>query len=47
MLGELPVMAGFGLAAFGSCLVPGLNFLMVPVFVTGGTLLALRYPTPP
>jgi uncharacterized protein involved in cysteine biosynthesis len=45
------VMLGFGATAFLSCLIPGLNFLMIPVFVTSGTLLALRFPpnglTPP
>jgi uncharacterized protein involved in cysteine biosynthesis len=37
-------MAGFGCAGFVSCLVPGLNFLMIPTFVIAGTLLAIRYP---
>jgi uncharacterized protein involved in cysteine biosynthesis len=37
-------MTGFGGAALVSCVVPGLNFLMIPVFVVAGTLLALRYP---
>ena len=31
----------FGLAAFGTFLVPGLNFLALPVLVTAGTLLTL------
>jgi CysZ protein len=41
---HLPVMAGFGVAAFVTCLVPGLNLLMLPALVVAGTLLALRYP---
>jgi len=36
------VMAGFGVAAFLTCLVPGLNFLAMPILVVSGTLLALR-----
>ena len=36
------VMAGFGAAAFLTCLVPGLNFLAMPILVVAGTLLALR-----
>jgi len=40
---------GFGGAAFATLLVPGLNFLSLPVFVTAGTLIALEWPpeTPP
>ena len=34
--------AGFGGAAFLTLLVPGLNFLMLPALVVGGTLLVLR-----
>ena len=34
---------GFGLAAFLTCLVPGLNFLAMPVLVVAGTLLVLRH----
>jgi uncharacterized protein involved in cysteine biosynthesis len=46
------VMAGFGAAAFLTCLVPGLNFLAMPILVVAGTLLALRLqpersPVPP
>jgi uncharacterized protein involved in cysteine biosynthesis len=41
---NLAMMAGFGTAAFASCLVPGLNFAMIPVFVVAGTLLVLRNP---
>jgi CysZ protein len=37
-----PTMLGFGAAAFLTCLVPGLNFVAMPVLVVGGTLLALR-----
>jgi len=39
-------MVGFGGAAFGTGLVPGLNFLMLPTLVVAGTLLVLRYPPP-
>lgn len=39
-------MLGFGGAAFASFLVPGLNFLCLPVLVTGGTLLALEAGVP-
>lgn len=42
--GNLAVTAGFGTGAFMICLVPGLNFLLLPALVAGGTLLALRYP---
>lgn len=34
---------GFGAAAFLTCLVPGLNFLAMPVLVVAGTLLVLRH----
>jgi CysZ protein len=37
------VTAGFGLAAFCVCSVPGLAFLAMPALVTAGTLLALRF----
>lgn len=37
-----PVMLGFGGAAFLACLVPGLNLMIMPALVTGGTLLVLR-----
>ncbi|MCI0410098.1 MAG: EI24 domain-containing protein [Acidobacteria bacterium] len=36
-----PAMLGFGSGAFVTILVPGLNFLMMPVLVTSGTLLAM------
>lgn len=39
---NLPTMTGFGATAFLACLVPGLNLLMLPAFVTAGTLLVLR-----
>ena len=41
-------MLGFGAAALGTFLVPGLNFLCLPWLVTAGTLLALdvRVPEP-
>ncbi len=39
---ELPTMVGFGGVAFGACLVPGLNLLILPSLVTAGTLLVLR-----
>ena len=37
---------GFGVGAFLTLLVPGLNFLAMPALVISGTLLALRYPPP-
>jgi hypothetical protein len=41
-------MLGFGAAALGTFLVPGLNFLCLPWLVTAGPLLALdvRVPEP-
>lgn len=41
---HLPLMVGFGGAAFLTCLVPGLNFLMIPCLVVAGTMLAVRHP---
>ncbi len=41
---NLAAVSGFGVAAFGICLVPGLNFLLLPVLVAAGTLLAVRHP---
>jgi CysZ protein len=41
-----PVLGGFGAAAFITFLVPGLNFLALPVLVTAGTSLALDLGTP-
>jgi CysZ protein len=41
-----PVVAGFGVAAFLTCMVPGLNFLAMPILVVAGTLLALRFQPP-
>jgi uncharacterized protein involved in cysteine biosynthesis len=38
------LMLGYGGTAFVVFLVPGLNFLFLPVLVSSGTLLALRYP---
>ena len=47
LLDHAPAVTGFGLAAFGICWVPGLNFFATPMMVVDGTLLALRYePTP-
>jgi len=40
----VPLMAGFGSGAYLAFLVPGLNFLAMPLLVVTGTLLALRYP---
>jgi uncharacterized protein involved in cysteine biosynthesis len=37
------LLLGYGGAAFALCLVPGLNFLAMPVLVASGTLLALRH----
>ena len=39
-------MVGFGAAALATFLIPGLNFLALPVLVTAGTLLALELGTP-
>ncbi len=39
---HLPTMVGFGGIAFVSCLVPGLNLIVLPSLVTGGTLLVIR-----
>lgn len=47
VLDRKALMAGFGIGAFGVHLVPGLNFLAMPVLVVGGTLLALRHAPPP
>jgi uncharacterized protein involved in cysteine biosynthesis len=44
VLARIPLMLGYGGAAFLTCLVPGLNLLAMPVLVVGGTLLALRHP---
>jgi len=41
------LMLGYGGTAFLLFLVPGLNFLFLPVLVSSGTLLALRYPPAP
>jgi len=41
---QLPTMVGFGGVAFGACLIPGLNLLILPSLVTAGTLLVLRSP---
>ncbi len=40
------LVVGFGGVAFVACLVPGVNFLAMPWFVTGGTLLVLRSEAP-
>lgn len=47
ILSNLPTMLGFGTAALLLLWVPGLNLLMLPALVTGGTLLALRWPPAP
>jgi CysZ protein len=44
---HLPRMAGFGIAAFISCFVPGVNLMMIPVLVVAGTLLVLQTPPSP
>jgi CysZ protein len=41
---NLSTMTGFGGVAFLACLVPGLNLLVLPGFVTAGTLLVLQKP---
>ena len=38
-----PPVVGFGSAAFLICVVPGLNFVAMPVLVVGGTLLVLHH----
>ncbi len=47
ILGHRLAMLGFGVGAFATLLVPGLNFLAMPALVVSGTLLALRYPQLP
>lgn len=47
ILARWPLMCGFGGTAFLTFLVPGLNFVMIPALVVGGTLLALRHPPAP
>jgi len=47
VLGHGSLMLGYGGTAFLLFLVPGLNFLFLPVLVSSGTLLALRYPPAP
>lgn len=37
-------MLGFGSVAFAACFVPGVNLVMIPILVTGGTLLVVRHP---
>lgn len=37
------VVFGFGAGAFLVCIVPGMAFLAMPILVTAGTLLALRF----
>ena len=39
-----PMMAGFGGVAFLSCMIPGLNLVVLPSLVAAGTLLVLRRP---
>jgi uncharacterized protein involved in cysteine biosynthesis len=41
---RLPMMLGFGGAAFVSCVIPLLSFVAMPMLVVGGTLLVLRHP---
>ena len=36
--------SGHASAAFLACFVPGVNLLMIPALVVGGTLLVLRHP---
>ncbi len=47
IMSHVPLMGGFGLAAFLACAVPGVNLLAMPLLVVGGTLLALRHPPKP
>lgn len=46
LLAHAARMLGFGASAFVLCGVPVVNFLALPLFVTSGTLLALRVPPP-
>jgi len=46
LVDEAPLMLGYGGSAFLAFLVPGLNFVFLPVLVSSGTLLALRHPPP-
>lgn len=39
-----PMMVGFGATGFVISLLPGINFLAMPIFVVAGTMLALRVP---
>jgi len=41
---NLATVLGFGTAALLVCMVPGLNLVLLPALVTGGTLLVLRHP---
>jgi uncharacterized protein involved in cysteine biosynthesis len=41
---RIPTMVGFGGGAFLTCLVPGLNFVAMPLLVVSGTLLCLAQP---
>ena len=43
LMANKPAVVGFGVAAFLTCLVPGLNFVAMPLLVAGGTLLAVRH----
>jgi len=47
ILSRWPMMGAFGGTAFLTFLVPGLNFVMIPALVVGGTLLVLRHPPAP
>jgi uncharacterized protein involved in cysteine biosynthesis len=42
ILDHMPVMIGFGGAAFLACCIPLINFAAMPTLVVAGTLLALR-----
>ncbi|MCG8589849.1 MAG: EI24 domain-containing protein [Proteobacteria bacterium] len=44
ILGRLPLMTGFGAAAFAVVLVPVVNFLAIPALVAAGTLLVVDHP---
>ncbi|HXE58887.1 MAG TPA: EI24 domain-containing protein [Gemmatimonadales bacterium] len=43
VLAHRATMLGYGAGAFATLLVPGLNFLAMPVLVVSGTLLAVRH----
>jgi CysZ protein len=43
LMANKPPVVGFGSAAFLICVLPGLNFIAMPLLVAGGTLLVIRH----